>query len=96
MSFRILPLSDIRVFVDAFPDTVALLEPLIPLTIVDLTIFPGVDAFTVGSSVLELAVVSVAIGVSLETFAVSQVMIPETFILATVRIFHDAFTVPLA
>ena len=80
---------------NALPDAIALFEALVPLSIVDFPVLPGVHPFAMCSSVFELAEVCVSIWVPLEAFAVSEVLFPEPFVLSAIRILHDSFAMSL-
>ena len=68
---------------------------MVPLTIIDLTVAPGVHTFSMGFAILELAEVSVVVRVSLETFPVSQIVLPKAFILTSISVFHNTLSMPL-
>lgn len=86
------PLTYIGVILYTLPDAVALFDSLVPLSIIHLAIFPGVNTLSVGLTILELAEVSVPIWVALKSLAVAQIVLPETFVLTSISILHDTFT----
>ena len=47
-------------------------------------------------AILELAKVGVTIRISLEAFAITEVMLPESLILSTISILHDTLAMSLA
>lgn len=82
------PLSDIRVSVDALPDTVSMLESAVPFSIVDLSICPCVYSIAMCLASLELAVVGVAIGIALKAFSITKIMDPASLVLAATLVLH--------
>ena len=70
-------------------------ESHLPLSIVDLTIGPSVHSFSVGLPQLELSQVSVVIWVFFEALALSEIVIPDSFVGSTTPIFHDAHPISL-
>jgi hypothetical protein len=93
MCFGILPFADVAVVLYAFPYSVPLLKPLVPLSIIDFAICPGVDAFSMCLAVFELAKIGIVVRISLKAFAIAHVVLPEAFILPAIWILHDAFAV---
>jgi hypothetical protein len=95
VGFRLSPLPDVGVVVEASPDAVALLEPLNPLTIINLAVGPGVNTLAIRFSVLEVAVVTVAVRVPFKGLAMAEVLVPLALILASVLVLHDSLAVAL-
>ena len=96
MGLRGAPFTDVRVVADAFPNAIALLDSLVPLSIIDFTVLPSVHAFAMGLAVLELTKVRVPVRIPLESFSISQIMFPESFVLAAISVLHDALTMALS
>jgi hypothetical protein len=71
MSFRSTPFSNIRIIIDAFPNSITLLYTLIPFSIIDFSVFPSVDSFAMSFSIFELSEVSIVSGIPFKTFSVS-------------------------
>ena len=73
-----------------------MLQPVLPLTIIHLAIGPLVDAFAMRFACLERAKVGVVVWISLEAAALSQIMYPFSFVLATTSLLisHDAEPLP--
>ena len=96
MSFRGCPFSNVGIISDSLPDPIALLDSLIPLTIVDLSILPSIHALAVRFTIFELTEVGVAVGVPLKAFAVSEIVLPEAFILPSIPVLHHSFSMPFS
>ena len=60
-SFRLAPLSNVGVPIDALPDALAFLESAAPFTLVNLAIRPCVNAFAMRFPAEKLAFVSVTV-----------------------------------
>jgi len=89
------PLAYVRVApVGTGPHAMAVLEPALPLSIVDLAVDPLVDAFPVRLAIPEGTEIGVVVGVALETTAISSVLQPFPLVLATVRVAHHSHAVP--
>ena len=73
-----------------------MLQALAPLTIVNFTVNPSVDALAICLSHLEVAKIRVAIRVTLKTLSMPQIPLPGAFVLPTVCVFHNTFSIPLA
>lgn len=96
MSFTFIPLADVRVTRKATPDSITVLKALTPLTIVDLTVYPGVDTFSVCLSYFKVAEVRVSVRVTLKPFAVSEVTFPTALVLTAIRVLHYALALAFA
>jgi hypothetical protein len=67
---------------------------LVPLPIIDLPVFPGIDSFAMRFTILKLSEVSIAIRIPFEAFAIPKISVPEPFILAAIPVLHDTFAMP--
>lgn len=68
--FGLEPLADIGVTKDAFPDSLALFESMLPLAFVDLPVEPNVDTFAVWLVIFEFSLVLIAVGITFESPAI--------------------------
>ena len=96
MCFAFVPLTDVTVVEEATPDAVAMLQASCPFTVVDFSIDPSVNAFSIGFSHFKIAIVAVACWVPLESFTMTKVFVPLTFILTAISILHHASTMALS
>ena len=85
-----LPLADVGLTVSAFPDTIAMFDAHKPLSVVDLAVFPLIHALAICLTISVGAMVGVARGEKLVTPATSLVILPFTFVDASVRVNKDA------
>ena len=96
MILAILPLSDVRLSIGAFPDTEALLNAKVPLTVVNLAVRPGECALSVQLIVQILAEVGGPVFKELVPASVTLIILPFALIHATVLVDENAETLALA
>jgi len=73
-----------------FPYSVSVLQALVPLAIEYLSVAPSVHSLTVSLATLKMTEVGVSIGVPLEAFAMTKVLVPCPLILAPISVLHDS------
>jgi len=96
ISFGVLPFAYVRVTKDAFPYPIAIFYTILPFTIVDFSVSPEVDAFTMSFAIEELAFIFVAIRVTLVALAVSDIILPKSFIDSALFVKHHTHPVSLS
>ena len=94
MGLRLVPLTKVRIILDTLPDSVAVLEPQVPLSVVNLSIGPRVDSLPVGFALLEDPEVGIAVGVPFEAPTLPEVLDPRSLVLAPIAVLHDPLAVP--
>ena len=94
MSFWRCPLSYVRITLNAFPYSVALFDSLVPFTIVDLTIFPCIDTFTMSFSIFKLSEVCISIRISFKSLTVPQIIQPTALIYSHIWVDHNSLSMP--
>ncbi len=94
--FGLEPFADIGVTKDAFPDSLALFESMLPLALVDLPIEPNVDTFAVWLVIFEFALVLIAVGITFDSPAIPIIVEPLAFVEPARAIVHHAKTLSLA
>ena len=88
------PLSNVGIAIEALPYTIAVLQTIVPLSIINLSVVPLVYAFAFCLPHLVLTVVGVTIGILFEASTLSQVILPFALILPPVLVPHQTFSVP--
>ena len=96
VGFALVPFTNVRVIEQAPPDAIAMFETNRPFTIIDFSIYPSIHSLTIGFAHFEIAEVRISVGISLESFAVSQVFFPQSLILSAICIFHHTFAMTLS
>ena len=93
--FGLVPLTDVAISKDAFPDALAFLQSVCPLALVYLAVRPCVDTFSVRLPIKEIALISVSIRIALHAATTSGIILPLAFIDARFAILHNAETLTL-
>jgi hypothetical protein len=83
LGFVVKPLSYIRFILDALPNSIALLDASCPFTIVDLSISPCINAFSMGFARLVMTLKKVSRCKKFVASTMPLVSIPFTFIYST-------------
>lgn len=89
------PLSCVRVFIVALPNSESMLLRLDPLAIVHLPILPEVNSFPVGLVVYECSFIDVAIFVNFIPLSVSLVVLPLALIDSSAVVSLNSKPMPL-
>ena len=93
--FGLVPLTDVAISKDAFPDALAFLESVCPLALVYLAVRPCVDTFSVRLPIKEIALISVSIRIAFHAATTPGIILPLAFVDARFAILHDAETLAL-
>ena len=80
MSLVLVPLADVAVTSDALPDAIAVLNPIIPFSIVRIAVHPCVEPLAGDSTHIILAQVLISIAKSLVAFSVALIGDPFTLV----------------
>ena len=74
LSLGILPLTDVTLSIQAFPDTISVLYALQPFTVIYFSILPCINAFTCRFTALISTLVGITISKNLITPTMPQVL----------------------
>lgn len=96
LRLRHYPLANVRLSVWSFPYSVSILDPIEPLSVIHFSIFPLINTFTIGFALFMRAMICVSIRKMLITAAMSLVLIPFTFVYASIRVDKDSETFSLS
>lgn len=91
-----LPLAHVGVSMQALPNSVAMLEAIVPLSIIYFSIGPGIDTLPVSLAHAELPIVRVCVWISFEASTTPQVLLPVTLVLSPVFVAHHTLSITFA
>ena len=90
---RVSPLPYVGVSWNASPDSIAMLQTLVPFTVIDLPVVPCVDTLPMRLPVLEKPKVGIGVGIPFEATAVSHVVVPLPFVLPSIPVSHHSLPI---
>ena len=69
-----------------------MLQALVPFAIENLSVGPSVHALTVSLPTFKMTKIGIVVGISLEAFTMTKVLLPCALILATIRVPHNSIS----